>query len=230
MDSATGRRELWVDGAPLLQQDNLDWSGRKCKSILVGEGCGDHPWTGDLLFDDLRVTDGPPETTLVSRVKSGVGGSAGACIEMVAELFDGPRAVEAAPYAFDAVDTDSSGGAFYPSSTCTGAAVNRVSFVAGSSSSRPFFWEPAVSGTATVPWRGLMDLNAQLRQDHWAASGTAWVLISPFHDRRLRSVLLFLPSRRRLRKPSRGRRALCWAALGDHRGPRWTARNRFMHA
>ena len=94
--TATGRRQLWLDGTLLLAQDNIDWSGLSSTSVLIGQGWGDHSWTGQISFDDIRITDGPPATTLSSRVRSGAA-VAGSCTPMTAELLAAAGSPSAAP-------------------------------------------------------------------------------------------------------------------------------------
>lgn len=94
--TATGRRQLWLDGTLLLAQDNIDWSGLSSTSVLIGQGWGDHSWTGQISFDDIRITDGPPATTLSSRVRSGAA-VAGSCTPMTAELLAAAGSPAAAP-------------------------------------------------------------------------------------------------------------------------------------
>ncbi len=131
--SANGRRQLWLNGTLLLTQDNIDWSGLAVTSVLVGQGWGDHSWTGQISFDDIRITDGPPATTLSSRVRSGAA-VVGSCTAMTAELLAATGSPSVAPYSFVAALTDTTGGAFYGSADCMGSPIGGVAFASGSSS------------------------------------------------------------------------------------------------
>lgn len=147
--TATGSRELWIDGTKVLARTNLDWSGRSYISVLAGMPWGDHAWTGQMYLDDPRVTDGPPATTLSIRTTAPGLPPQGGCQPAVIELIDGPGALAPAPYAVIAALSDSSGGTFYGNATCTGAPQSSLTLAAGSSSAS-VHWKPMATGTATL--------------------------------------------------------------------------------
>ncbi len=214
--TASGRRELWVDGTLLAEHTEVDWTGIALDHFSVGE-----PWSTDRRFqgvldlDDIRAGESPHASTLRLELAAGAPTSDG-CAVLALTLVDSRLEARDAPYDFEvALESQPAGSAlFYADAQCT-QPLTTVSMAAGAQTvyaSRPseqaaevrahhvdFLALPlSLSGTTARRQRSLYDLGCS------AAGGgaQAWALLaclSVLRRSARRRLALQPPGRRQVR-------------------------------
>jgi hypothetical protein len=94
-----GQRRVWIDGRPAAMATEK-WNGRIVDHfVLGGTWENDSRWTGTVAFDDVRITDVPPASTLLVTFVDG--GAPGDCLGGEISVLDSDGTMAVFPYAAD---------------------------------------------------------------------------------------------------------------------------------
>jgi hypothetical protein len=98
--TTAGAARLWIDGVRRAEVTGLDWSTIITNWFFIGEGWCNLSWTGELDFDDVRVSTTPPASRLTWKTSGEL--RPGECTELAVRLEDSEGNVAPAPYDFTA--------------------------------------------------------------------------------------------------------------------------------
>jgi hypothetical protein len=140
-----GQRRAWLDGHPAATT-TAKWNGRTLDHfVLGGTWENDSRWTGTVAFDDVRVTDTPPPSTLVVQLPDA--GVVGDCLPAVVGLVSSDGAGQPAPYLVDVSFSLLGLDGPYSDSACT---ANFATGLAAGSSMLSVYFRAVLPGTASA--------------------------------------------------------------------------------
>ncbi|MGQ0506168.1 MAG: hypothetical protein ACT4TC_12715 [Myxococcaceae bacterium] len=144
--TATGSRQLYLDGELIAETTGVVWTGMAVHELVLGVGwSAPRTSTGTLDYDDFRVSQSTFASRLIWTAQSAA--SLGDCVPLTLNVRDatGTAPVNMSP-AFTAQLT---GGTFYSSATCQ-SSVTQLSFAAGVTSAQTYFRATTVGESTLV--------------------------------------------------------------------------------
>lgn len=146
--TAAGALRIFVDGSPYAMVTGVDWSGIYVTHMNLGEPWASLAWTGELQFDDVRLSTTRPAERIRVSTDASIPLEVGGCLPVEVSLADVEGAPAPAPYEVVPALEAAPPGSFHADAACT-QEPGALTIARGASSTVVYF-RPAQEGATLI--------------------------------------------------------------------------------